>query len=124
LTFKPFRLRIAAIKENNPIEILFSGRPGFLGGLSNEEELAQICPKEFKKDNPWSNYASLIFFRGADISNWKWATEGEAIRKVQITCFHGLLRGFDLAHEDKEAVAGWMLSKMLTEVPEYLAPKK
>ena len=112
------------MKEKDPIETLFSGKPGFLGGLSNEEELAEICPEEFKKDNPWSDYTSRIFFGGANTSNWKWATDNQDIRKAQVACFKGLLGGFALDQEDKEAVAGWMLSKMLTEVPEYLEPKK
>jgi len=112
------------MKEKDPVEVLFSGKPGFLGGLSNEEELAQICPEEFKKDNPWSNYASRIFTRGVTISNWKWATDDQNKRKTQFACLDGLLGGFALEQEDKEAVAGWMLSKILTEVPEYLEPKK
>ena len=112
------------MKEKDPVETLFSGKPGFLGGLSNEDELAEVCPEEFKKDNPWSDYASRMFFGGANISNWKWATDDETIRKTQKACLSGLLGTFGLDHQDKEAVAGWMLSKMLTKVPEYLEPKK
>lgn len=29
----------------------------------------------------------------------------------------GLLQTFDIPHEDKESVAGWMLSEMLNEIP-------
>jgi len=113
------------MKEKDPVEILFSGKPGYFGGLSNEEELAQVCPGEFKKkENPWSEYASRLFFGGANISNWKWATDNQEERKQQLACLHGVLGGFALDHKDKEAVAGWMLSKILTEVPEYLEPKK
>jgi hypothetical protein len=112
------------MKEKEPVEILFSGEPVVFGGLSNEEVLAKECPEKFKDSNPWSNYASSVFFRGANISNWKWVTEDQYTRKKQLACFHGLLSGFNLHHEDKEAVAGWMLSKMLKEVPKYLAPKK
>ena len=39
-------------------------------------------------------------------------------------CFQGVLGTFGLRHEDKEAVAGWMLSEMLAEVPEYIPGKK
>lgn len=103
--------------------MLFSGEPRG-GGLSNEEALSRVVPEEFKSDNPWSTYAMRIFFLGADISNWKWRAEDEVERRKQRACFTALLGTFSLPHEDKEAVAGWMLSAMLTEVPEYLPSKK
>lgn len=101
---------------------LFGGEPEFLGGLSNENELAVACPDEFKDDNPWSSYAMKLFFSGGKIANWKWKSDDPSERRRQMGCFHSLLGTFGLPHEDKEAVAGWMLSEMLTEVPEYIAP--
>lgn len=104
---------------------LFSGQPNVFGGLSNEAELVKLCPEEFKdRHNKWSDYASKVFFLGADISNWNWKTGEVDIRLKQKRCFYGLLRGWNLKHEHKEAVAGWMLSEMLTEVPEHLPCKK
>jgi hypothetical protein len=97
-------------------EDLFSGKPGL--GLSNERELAKICPKEFWEDSPWSAYAMKLFYNGGDIGNWKWKTGDESRQDKQFACFQALLGTFRLSHEDKEAVAGWMLSEMLTEVPE------
>lgn len=114
-------------KESEPrgiTEILFNGSPNFFGGLSNEEELAEECPAEFKEDNTWSEYAMKLFFGGGNISNWEWLSEDIEECKKQMACFHGLMGSFDLPHEDKEAVAGWMLSKMLKKVPEYLPQKK
>lgn len=93
---------------------LFEGKPSICG-LSNENELVRICPPEFKKRNAWSEYASHIFFAGANASAWKWKNLAE--RPKQISCFNALLGGFDLSHEDKIAVAGWMLSEMLAELP-------
>ena len=105
-------------------EVLFTGVPQPLGGLSNEDELTETCPDEFKGNNPWSSYANQIFFRGANISNWKWKSDDEGEQQRQIGCFHGLLGTFGISHEDKSAVAGWMLSEMLTEVPEYVPGKE
>ena len=104
------------------ITILFSGKPGFFGGLSNEAELAQACPKEFKTSNPWSDYARRLFYTGGNIANWQWKSEDEDERNHQRACFNGFLGTFGVSTQDKYAVSGWMLSEMLTEVPEYLAP--
>lgn len=104
--------------------VLFAGKPQLFGGLSNECELAEACPAEFKRGNPWSSYARRVFFGGANIANWKWKSSDEAERRHQKACFQALLGTFDLKHQDKEAVAGWMLSEMLTEVPEYVPGKK
>jgi len=101
-------------------EQLFLGSPGPLGGLTNEEELAKACPEEFQRDNPWSDYANKLFFMGGSIKNWKWKSNDDKEKVRQITCFRGLLGTFRLSHEDKEAVAGWMLSEMLAEVPEHI----
>lgn len=99
---------------------LFSGKPEFLGGLSNEEALVKICPKQFMIDNLWSQYASMIFFGGGSTKEWKWRTEDQAIRNRQLSFLKGLLSTFGIKHEHKEAVAGWMLSEMLTEVPRVI----
>jgi hypothetical protein len=100
---------------------LFAGKPEMLGGLSNEDELAKLCPGEFKRDNPWSDYSRKVFFLGANISNWKWKSANPNIRKHQHACWYGLLGTFGLSRENKEAVAGWMLSEMLSEVPQHIA---
>ena len=101
-------------------ELLFEGEPELLGGLSNEDELDGLCPKEFRRRNRWSEYASKLFFCGANISNWKWKSENDEEKRKQLNCFSGLLSSFSISHQGKEAVAGWMLSEMLSEVPEHL----
>jgi hypothetical protein len=103
------------------ILILFAGKPEMLGGLTNEKELAKKCPKEFQQDNPWSNYAMKLFYNGGNIKNWKWKSDDDGIKEKQFACFYGLLGTFGLRHEDKKAIAGWMLSEMLQEVPEHIA---
>ena len=101
---------------------LFAGEPEPMGGLTNENELARLCPKEFQSgNNPWTAYVSTLFFCGGKITNWKWKSSDDKEKAKQLGYFHCLLSGFGLAHEDKEAVAGWMLSEMLTEIPKHLA---
>lgn len=104
-----------------PKELIFAGKAQAFGGLSNERELVSLCPEEFKRRNPWSDYVSKIFFGGANISNWNWKSQDLEKQARQLSCFGCLLGGWGLRHEDKEAIAGWMLSEMLTETPEYIA---
>ena len=105
---------------SNPSEKLFSGEPVIFGGVSNERELAEICPNEFKKNNPWSSLASDLFFMGGKINHWKFKSDNPVVYRHQLACLRGLLGSFEISHEDKEAIAGWMLSEMLQEVPEYI----
>lgn len=102
---------------------LFSGHPLPFGGLSNEEDLVKKCPEDFKRRNTWSAYAMELFYRGGNIANWKWKSEDQNQQHHQLGCFRGLLRTYNIEHEEKEAVAGWMLSEMLMEVPQYVAPQ-
>jgi hypothetical protein len=97
---------------------LFAGTPSPFGGLSNERELALLVPAKYKgHHNPWSQAAMLIFFSGGRIDHWKW--RDSACRTQQLACFKALIGSFGIGHEQKEAVAGWMLSQMLQEVPEH-----
>jgi hypothetical protein len=99
-------------------EKLFSGSPAFFGGLSNERELIPLIPDQFRRhDNPYTRLANLIFFNGANMAVWPFRSTNEAERIRQKRCLRAVLSGFDLSHEDKEALGGWMLSEMLTEVP-------
>lgn len=102
---------------NEPVD-LFGGTPGALGGLSNERELLKQIPAEFRNHhNPWTSYANSVFFNGANTAEWEWRSSVPLEIRHQRQCFHAALSGFDLQHEDKEALCGWMLSEMLTGVP-------
>jgi hypothetical protein len=109
-------------------EMLFAGKANPFGGLSNEQELALECRNsEFRihwTTNDWCEYVTKVFFGGADTSNWKWKSNEADTKTLQKTYFNSLLGGWGLKHEDKTAVAGWMLSEMLSELPKYLSPKK
>jgi hypothetical protein len=99
-------------------EDLFIGEYEPLGGLSNEHDLARICPDDFKNmHNPWSGYAANLFCSGGNIKDWKWKSLDIEKQRQQLSCLRGVLSGFDLDHMDKIALAGWMLSEMLSEVP-------
>lgn len=97
---------------------LFAGTRAPFGGLSNERELVSLCPDEFSHSNKWVRMASTIFFEGAHhIQDWSFKSNDVEVVKKQINLLDGLLRGFGLGHAEKEAVAGWMLSEMLNDVP-------
>lgn len=98
---------------------LFAGKPGFLGGLSNEQDLVRYIPEKFKTwhGNDWTRFAENIFFRGEDMSKWVWRSNDLEERKRQRACLRAALGGWDLPHEQKVMLCGWMLSEMLTEVP-------
>jgi len=108
----------AAILRSDKADELFLGTPSRFGGLSNEDDLAANTPAEFRKSsNPWTKAANTCFFLGADTRLWKWRTTEPEDRLEQLACFKAALSGWDLSHEQKEALCGWMLSEMLTEVP-------
>ncbi len=107
----------AASRIEGMTEQLFTGQPGIFGGLSNENDLVEACPEIFKSPNDWSKYAMSLFYSGGSTTNWKWKSEDKAERRRQEACLKALFESFDVSHEFKEAVAGWMLFEMLTEVP-------
>jgi len=103
---------------------LFPGvSPLSLGGLPNEDELAQACPAEFKRKNPWSDYAERTWSDGVSLKNWEWKSQDPATQRLQMNCFSNIIGGF-MSHEKKMAVAGWMLSEMLVRVPEFIPRAK
>src|ERR1700733_4783346 len=77
--------------------------------------LVMACPDRFKDDidNHWSDYAMKLFYHGGVTEHWKWKSNNEAERDHQKRCFISVLTSPHLDHEDKEAVAGWILSEML-----------
>ena len=100
-------------------QLLFSGEI-LIGRLSNENQLVKTCPKHFRTEwltDEWCKTAQDMFFKGSDTSKWAWKTNDKEERSKQIQCLHLTLSSYDQQHEDKIAVAGWMLSEMLTEVP-------
>jgi len=80
----------------------------------NESMLVEECPVEFRGDNPWSNYVD----RGGSVENWKWKSDDKTKRTRQMDCLMAINDHSSLSNENKRAVMGWMLSEMLTEVPE------
>jgi hypothetical protein len=99
---------------------LFSGQSMLLGGLTNEKELIKLCPEKFKYRNPWSDYATQLFFKGGSISDWKWKTSNQSEKEQQLEFLQGILSSLFISQEDKEAIAGWMLSEMLIDVPKRI----
>jgi len=105
-------------------ENLFDGMVFPFGGLSNQKDLLLCCPEEFREQNPWSDYANKLYLCYGDISNWKWKSDDEDVRRNQDDHFFGILGTVAMKAEHKNAIAGWMLSEMLDEIPEYLPERK
>ena len=112
---------------------LFSGEI-VNGHLSNEISLHKDCPPEFRDvNNPWT--ACVLMFlrlhnkgRGGMLMPWepkqfysdRRANELECQRRE--TCFTNMLHSYhsSLKLEHRAAVMAWMLSEMLSEVPQYV----
>lgn len=100
--------------------ILFSGTAKVFGGVTNEAELDKTCPGEFRDPrNPWNAYVRYLLEPGSNKRASKFKSNNlEEINK-QIGLFKAIIRSFDLSRESKIAVASWMLSEILEEIPEY-----
>ena len=117
---------------------LFEGElMGSFGGLSNEHELVNVCPEEFRNsNNPWCEFLMKFFYGGgSDKTNWKFRCCDECMTKEKCTflkCeakkqykhFEWLLRSSFLDIKLKFSVGAWMLSRILKEVPEYIPPNR
>ncbi len=118
-----------ANRENVPegMKIPFTGHPDIdFIGLTNEEELAEICPEDFKQDNPWTKYASHFVKKDVKRRNrliitthWRYKPGTEEERRHKLSCFTTILASPNLHFKQKIPIAGWMLSEILEEVPEY-----
>lgn len=122
MLLKRMENREKELMEQNK-KMLFEGVPQPMGGLTNEVALTRACPEEFRHRNPWTEYAMHLFYEGGDISNWEFKATNKEIQNKQFRCFRAFLGTFGVAHQDKEAVAGWMLSEMLVRVPERLTKR-
>lgn len=105
---------------------LFTEKPR---DLNEVEELIGACPDKFKEyGNPWTRYA--IGFKylqestelGVLTENWKWRAKKLSVREHQFKCFKKYLYSYGLKYPIKkeymDAIAGWMLSKMLKKIPQ------
>ncbi|MCD5381041.1 MAG: hypothetical protein LR008_00515 [Candidatus Pacebacteria bacterium] len=98
-------------------EELFSGDKAVHKGLSNEQELIQHRPEDFKSENDWSHYASSLLFEYPDTKSWQWKHDDENLKKQQLGCLDHLMTSSKTSHHDKLAVGGWMLSIILIAAP-------
>jgi len=106
-------------KEEQTTSILFAGIPTIFGGLTNERELIEECPPIFwMYDNPWLIYVKKVMAQGGGRTNtWKWKSDCEREQRKKLAYFVSMLQSF-IEFENKTAVAAWILSEILEEVPE------
>ena len=108
-------------------EHLFSGIFCIDGGLTNDDMgyLSEKSPTGFgDSSNEWTKYAfKVIIEGGASIENWEWKSDDELIKQKQLKYFRAICLSPRECSQRHWAIAGWMLSEMLINVPEYIARK-
>ena len=94
------------------------------GGIPNYDEAMKACPSEFIRewsDNPWYDLAEKIFFFGSkkeELCKFKFRATSQEEVDMMWAYFRTWLGSYRPKHEDKIAVCGWLLSLMLTELPQ------
>src|SRR5450755_734641 len=83
--------------------------------------LVRMCPKGFyDSNNSWSSYVAALLSRGGvtEELNWKWKRSSSDIERTrQRRNLSEVLTEEMLVPSNRRAIAGWMLSEMLAEVP-------
>jgi hypothetical protein len=105
------------VSDFEKMEILFSGDADGMGGLSNEEDLVRLCPKEFNMGNSWCVRIYNMTYEVMDTHSWKWREKNPDKQKHQLDCLKNMMSSLFVPFDEKVAVGGWMLSKMLLEIP-------
>ena len=96
----------------------FVGKALPFGGTSADHELDAALPDEHLSGE-WSDFAQKLFFEGSDgVNSWPFVDDDAEVVQQKLNLLRGLLGSFELDHERKMAVGGWMLSEMLATVPE------
>lgn len=91
---------------------------------TNEIDLHRHCPPEFRDSaNPWNVYARRLFYEGGMFTSWDWNLMSRADKADLEKKFTNLLRATNsqLHDDDRVAILAWMLSQMLSAVPEGTA---
>ena len=71
-------------------------------------------------NNQWLRYIKDVFLRDFNTSGWKWKSENKEVQKMQLNFFSIIFMASRLPLERRVAIAGWMLSEMLKEVPKSI----
>lgn len=91
------------------------------GGLTTDAELDAQLPDEFLGSD-WCRIAHDIFageFDYDNISGWRFVDEDPGVIVKKMKLIYGLLGSFELRHERKLGVGGWMISSLVGgEMPE------
>jgi|GEM_PF-1541941 len=102
---------------------LFTGIVDKWGILLNTPDLNKSCPEEFRQENnAWRKYATKMVELGCEVSNWKFKSDNTEVQKRQKKVLRALMRStayFIPQNEQMKDVVAWMLSEMLSEIPEY-----
>ncbi len=86
------------------------------GWQTNVSKLQDYYLRKFRIENDWSK-AAMKLSGPTYPASWKWKQIDPVVRQ---RCYIGLMSiisSFWLSREDKAAIAGWILSEILHEVP-------
>lgn len=85
------------------------------------ERLKRNCPKEFlRADNPWHKLSLVVYKaqKGAEHTfDWTWRTTNPTVKYRQYEYVRDVLSRKEEELGVRLAVAGWLLSKFLRELP-------
>ncbi len=99
-------------------ELLFVARVQPDGTIRDPDVLVGACPQVFQEGNRWVECAKRLEPKvDMDVCDWIWKDEDPQIRGTQLQVLLAI-QWSDLKKEDRHAIAGWVLSEMLQEVPQ------
>ena len=85
------------------------------GWQAHAHKAVASCPLEFfAEDNLWQAKARKLY-SSVDTSEWKWKTPDNSLRERELLVVLSLLSSFWISRDQKTAVAGWMLSEILSD---------
>ena len=87
-----------------------------------EHDLVHHCPPEFKNiSNPWFHYIDSHKLTVVDLGKWSWKPElKDSVHHELLGLFFTIKGGryVLLGDQDRKIIQAWILSEMLSSVPE------
>lgn len=90
------------------------------------ETLIKTCPEKFQWPNPWSRYPELLLKHGdlsPDCNNWRWKKVHEKEKEKWQKQFQAIVQDPKVSFHYRVSIGGWLLSRVLKVVPEYIPGK-
>jgi hypothetical protein len=80
-----------------------------------------LSPHDFWEVNAWSEYVTkFIDHNGDAVVYWHWKSDNPAVRRIQRNFFLHIL-SLKIPKDDKVFAGAWILSTILSEVPNHIS---